>query len=156
MAPPGRKPTPERLKVLRGRPGKRPPVNAPKPRPIAPECPDWLADEAKEEWKRVAPKLERLGLLTEIDRTALSAYCQEYARWVEAEAVLAKKGTVVETEKGYLYQRPELGIARKALQLIKSWCAEFGLTPSSRARMNLPEQPEEDGLEKLLDGAKAK
>lgn len=154
MATPGRKPKSERLKVLQGRPGKRPLTNEPKPPPVAPECPDWLADEAKAEWRRVAPKLERLGLLTEIDRTALAAYCQEYARWVEAEAVLAKEGTVVKTEKGYLYQRPELGIARKALQSIKGWCAEFGLTPSSRARMNLPEQPEEDGLEKLLNGAK--
>ena len=156
MAPPGRKPKPKRLQLLQGRPGKRPPANEPKPPPIAPECPDWLADEAKEEWRRVAPKLERLGLLTEIDRTALAAYCQEYARWVEAEAVLAEVGMVIETEKGYLYQRPELGIARKALQLIKSWCAEFGLTPSSRARMNLPEQSEEDGLEKLLNGVEEK
>lgn len=136
----GRKPKPTHLKILEGNPGKRPlNKNEPKPMPIAPKCPHWLSPEAKREWKRVAPELERLGLLTQIDRAALAAYCQAYARWREVEEVIRKQGLTLTTESGYVMPRPEVKIAEKAMQTIRAFCSEFGLTPSSRSRMTLPE-----------------
>ena len=50
MATRGRKPKPTHLKVLAGNPGKRPlPKNEPKPKPIAPRCPQWLDPIARKE-----------------------------------------------------------------------------------------------------------
>ncbi len=143
--PGGRPPKPTVIKILAGNPGKRPLNKAePKPKPVAPKCPAWLSKEAKREWKRVAPELERLGLLTVVDGGALAAYCQAYARWREAEEAIKREGLVVQTGTGYLMPHPAVKIAEKAQQLIKAFCTEFGLTPSSRSRMSLPEAKDEE------------
>jgi P27 family predicted phage terminase small subunit len=109
-----------------------------------------LSDEAKAEWKRVAPELDALGLLTCIDGTALAAYCMSYARWRECEEILDREGLTSMTSTGYLAQRPEVAISKAALMAVKTFASEFGLTPSSRGRMTLPER--EDGpTDDLLD-----
>ncbi|MEE8551357.1 MAG: phage terminase small subunit P27 family, partial [Gemmatimonadota bacterium] len=100
------------LKALEGNPGKRPlKVNNAKARSAAPDCPDWLSAEAKAEWKRLAPELERLGLLTLLDRAAFSGYCQSYAHWVQAQRVLREHGTRYVTGSGRVRERPEVAIA---------------------------------------------
>lgn len=82
----GRPPKPTHLKVLEGNPGKRA-LNKNEPRPQAkiPSCPKHLDKEAKVEWKRISKQLLLLGLLTEVDRAALAAYCQAWSRWIYAE-----------------------------------------------------------------------
>jgi phage terminase small subunit len=87
----GRKPKPTHLKLVTGNPGKRK-LNAsePMPAPALPEPPFHLGEEARTEWKRVAEDLYRLGVLTEIDRVVLAAYCQAYGRWVRAELTLSE------------------------------------------------------------------
>lgn len=136
----GPAPKPTALKVLEGNPGHRP-INRtePKPRPVAPRCPSWLDAEAKREWRRIAPSLERIGLLTEIDGAALAGYCQSYARWRQCQHVLAKEGLTFKTESGYTAARPEVAIGNRALIEIRAFCAQFGMTPSARARMQLYE-----------------
>lgn len=151
MAAPYPKPTV--LKILEGNPGKRPlNKNEPRPIPIAPKCPWWLKKDkiAYNEWKRVSGELERLGLLTCIDGTALAAYCKCYARWRRAEDKLDKEGQVVRFRTGYKAQSPYVNIAEKYLKLMKDFMIQFGLTPSARGRMSLPSESEEDPLEELL------
>ncbi|MFA4973656.1 MAG: phage terminase small subunit P27 family [bacterium] len=140
-------PKPTILKKIEGNPGKRPlNENEPQPLPVEPECPHWLMPEAKAEWKRIAPELLRLGLLTHIDKAALAGYCQAYARWSQAEARLTKRGLLITTQSGYQQQRAEVSIAQRYLAILKSFIAEFGLSPSSRARMVVPggHRPTED------------
>ncbi len=153
----GRKPKPTALKVLEGNPGKRPlNKNEPKPRPEKPTCPKWISKEAKREWKRVAPELHRIGLLTYIDRAALAAYCEAWAEYRKAREMVHKMGEIypIKDDEGnvkYLQQNPYVSIANKALNQIKTFCTEFGMTPSSRGRMQLPGQNEEDEFDRLLD-----
>ena len=154
---PGTKPKPTALKVLEGNPGKRPlPTNEPKPTPTAPRCPTWLHKDAKKEWKRVAPELDKLGLLTTIDMAALAGYCESFAQYKEAIEFIHKHGPVypIKDENGkvkYLQQVPQVSIANKSLNNIRMMCAEFGLTPSARARMTVPgTKEEEDDMERLL------
>lgn len=96
MSTRGRKPKPTAVKVLEGNPGKRP-LNMFEPTPdkVAPECPDWLNEEAKAEWDRLVDKMVELGTLTEMDMAAFAGYCQSYARWKEAEEFIEKHGTIV-------------------------------------------------------------
>lgn len=157
----GRKPKPTKLKKLEGNPGKRPlNENEPIPQSIAPECPDWLLTEAKKEWKRLAPELERLGLLTSIDRVAFEGYCQSYAKFKEAEEFIKKNGTTYRIPKKnkegevisvYIALFPEVAIANQCLKQIRAFAAEFGLTPSSRGRICLPSEILDDEFERLLD-----
>ena len=140
----GPPPTPTHLRLLYGNPGKRPlNPNEPKPPRGAPKCPANLSPAAKRVWKRLVPQLDRMGVLTTIDRDALVAYCRIYARWEAAEEFLDKHGEVypLRDENGnirYMQQFPQVAIARNLLQLLKSYQQEFGLTPSARTRIELP------------------
>ena len=152
MVAPGRKPRPAHLKLLEGNPGKRRVNKAlPKPRPVRPTCPSWLAPVAKYEWMRIAPDLERLGLLTIVDRAALAGYCQAFARWKEAEQAIKEYGLTFVSDHGVIHQRPEVVIAQRSLQLVRAFCAEFGLTPSSRTRIEVRDGKEDDDMGGLLD-----
>lgn len=90
MATRGRKPTPTHLKLVRGNPGKRA-IKKGEPKPTlddAPLPPAFLNDDAKVEWGRVVPDLQRCGLLTKIDRAALAGYCQAYGTWAQCDRAL--------------------------------------------------------------------
>lgn len=161
MALRGRPNKPTALKVLEGNPGKRP-INQhePKPLPIAPKPPTWMAPEAKTMWKHLSPQLENLGLLTIIDGYSLAAACQSYATWAKCERYLKKNGLTLEIKKiddegneytSYIQQRPEVSIGNKALLAFRSFCVEFGLTPASRCRINTkPVEGGNDPMEALL------
>jgi P27 family predicted phage terminase small subunit len=83
----------------------------------------------------LAVSLNRIGLLTLIDRAALAAYCQSYGRWVEAERKLQETPILLKTPAGYVQQSPWLTIANKERELMARYMAELGLTPSSRSRL---------------------
>ena len=146
----GRPPKPTQLKRLQGNPGRRP-LNEREPQPEGvPTRPEWLLPEAKREWSRIVPKLSELGLLAAIDRAALAGYCQWWARWVEAERALGLWGLTFTTPNGYIQQRPEVAIAQKASDRCRQFCSEFGLTPSSRTRLRVPDKAPADPFEEFL------
>jgi P27 family predicted phage terminase small subunit len=154
MATRGRKPTPTAIKVLEGNPGKRK-LNDREPRPEkkAPSCPKWLEPEAKKEWRRLAKKMELMGVLTEVDMAAFAGYCQAYARWKEAEEFLTQHGTIVKTPSGYWQTVPQVAIAQTYLKLMNRLAEQFGLTPSSRSRIiaDSMKNTKEDEMEDLLN-----
>ena len=137
MAPRGRRPTPTKLRVLRGNPARRP-LNAaePAPDPAPVTAPTWLAGAALAEWTRLAPILHRLGLLTEIDGAALATYCQAWARWREAEDQITKFGMVIKGKGGFPVLSPYVAVANRAMAQMKGFLVEFGMTPSARSRVH--------------------
>ena len=136
MATRGRKPTPTAIKELEGNPGKRElNKNEPKPARKAPACPKWLEPEAKKEWRRLAKKMEAMGVLTEVDMAAFAGYCQAYARWKEAEERITDRGLVIRTPSGYPQQVPYISIAQQYLRLMHQFAEQFGLTPAARSRI---------------------
>ena len=140
----GPPPTPTRLKLLAGNPGKRRlNTREPQPRQTTPRCPPWLDKEAKLVWKRITPGLRRMGVLTAVDGEALATFCTTFVRWREAEDFLSKHGTVypLRDEKGNvrcMQQFPQVAIARNMLQAVIRFYAEFGMTPASRSRIEIP------------------
>lgn len=132
----GRRPLPSRVKEMRGNPGHRP-LNDAEPTlpPDMPPCPRHLSREARHEWRRMSRQLHEAGILTKIDRTALAAYCQLYARWVKAEQEVERLGEVVKAPTGYPIQNPYLSVANTALKLMHGYLVEFGMTPSARSRV---------------------
>jgi P27 family predicted phage terminase small subunit len=149
----GRKPKPKQAHILNGtfradRHGDTPdfPRRAPSP-------PDHLDASAKKEWKRVVKVLLGAGLLTTADRAALAAYCQCYARWADAEKKVQEYGAVlISKDNKTPYQSPYLSVASRAMEQMLKFLIEFGLTPSSRARVKGtgPVGPV-DPMEALLD-----
>jgi P27 family predicted phage terminase small subunit len=135
------KPQPTALKLLQGRgngtdSGGRPVKQVPEFTRAAPDAPAWLPAEARAEWDRVAPELDRLGLLKSIDRAALTSYCMAWARLVEASGIVAIEGMVLHDDKqGKAQRHPALLTAEAASKELRAWAGEFGLTPSSEQRL---------------------
>lgn len=133
----GGKPTPTRLKLLRGNPGRRPLNKAePAPRVRLPRPPEHLNVEAKKEWRRAGRFLTQLGLISDIDRAAFAAYCTAWGRWVEAEAALKTYGLMLKSPNGFPVQSPYLAVANRALEQMRSLLSEFGMSPASRTRVS--------------------
>ena len=150
MARPGPPPKPTALKLIAGNPGKKKlPQGEPKPMVEAPVPPKHLTAEARVEWERLAPILVRLKLLTKLDRAALAAYCQAWARHVEAEEQVAKASALAFTHNGYPIVNPWITISRQAVDQMARFMTEFGMTPAARTRISAPDperddQPEDD------------
>jgi P27 family predicted phage terminase small subunit len=142
----GPAPTPTALKKLRGNPGKRP-LNEAEPTPelATPSVPSHLSKEARREWRRIVPELEKLGLLTKLDRTALAAYCDAVGRWVQASRELEEHGLTTVTPNGYPIQSPWLAISNKALAQLRQFIQEFGLSPASRSRVSATPPADDEG-----------
>ena len=147
----GRKPKPTAIRRRTGNPGKRGYNHAePVPPEGVPTCPGHLSPVAQEEWDRLARTLHDMGVFTTVDRAALAAYCQCYARWVEAEERLRVTPTLFKTPSGYVQQSPWLGIANKQLELMGRYMTELGLTPAARSRIAVDAAPpgqQIDGVE---------
>lgn len=154
----GPKPKPSALKLVQGtfRPDRAAAREPKPPRPArAPAPPSFLGKLAKQEWRRVAPVLHKLTLLGKGDIGKLAAYCQAYARWREAERIIDEQGMTFMTDKGYVVQRPEISISKSQATLMRQLGSDFGLDPSSRTRIDVPE-PEKPatGDEAFLFGGK--
>ena len=137
----GPRPQPTNLKLLEGVVNKkRINFNEPKPKKAkrTPRPPGYLNATAKTEWRRVAGELFRLGLLSNLDITALGAYCQCYATWFEANENIQKHGMLIKAQSGFPVQSPYVSISNKAMGEMRRWLTEFGMTPSSRTQTTGP------------------
>lgn len=140
----GPAPQPTKLKLLKGetRPSR---VNKREPQlpPTAPRCPTWLNREAKAEWRRIVPQLDKFGLLATIDRGELTAYCVAWATFVEASRLVDRLGLVVEGERGFV-KNPALQIMRDQAAIVRAFGSDFGLSPSARTHLTINDDVEDD------------
>jgi P27 family predicted phage terminase small subunit len=133
----GRKRKPTHLKLIMGNPSRRPlRPDSIEVEPVLPDPPDHLFEDGKAEWRRVAQGLYALRLLSTLDINALAAYCQSFAIWKQASEAITAGGLTIETTNGNVIQNPLVGIANKAASDMVRYAAEFGMTPSARARIN--------------------
>lgn len=107
-----------------------------------------------------------MGLLSEVDRAALTGYCVAWGRLAEAEAKLRDEKqplVLVALGSGYPIQNPWVAIANKAMEQLIKFGSEFGMSPSSRAGLRIgagvvppdPGRPmsERDKLAAFMSGA---
>lgn len=140
----GRTAQPAALKLISGRgngtdSGGRKVNPGPAFRRIAPRPPSWMSPEAKAEWRRVTPGLQRLDILKEEDRATLAAYCETWSQFVTATRTVSAEGITTEVtsvsasgaETTRTVAHPAVAIARAAGRELRAYAAQFGLTPSS-------------------------
>lgn len=154
----GRKPTPTKLKILRGNPGERP-LNDKEPQPAAgtPDRPTWLKGAARKIWDALLPGLVELGVVTQIDGHTFAAFCQACAELDYATAILEKEGRIITSKRGGKRSHPAVEQQRSAMKAVKDFSALFGIDPSSRTRIKLPGSGNTvDPFEAFLSGKKGK
>lgn len=162
MAKTGRPRKPTEIRVLEGNRSKRPlPANEPKPPPITKPLkpPVWMNKEGKKMFKRLAPIMQQLRLLTETDIESFSMCCQSYGDWRRHIDDIKENGEYyIYVNKGgneNQVERPAVKLMHKAYERYKSMCTEFGLTPASKTRIEVKPLGEEyDPMEALLSGVK--
>ena len=87
-----------------------------------PKCPTWLDADAKKEWKRIVKALKPLRILTAADFMVMIQYVQLFSEFKrEGSEFTAAKHTQLRMMYG-----------------------ELGLSPASRAKLNLATSDEED------------
>lgn len=145
MATRGRKPVPAAVKKRRGNPGRRK-VSEPKVESKAPSCPGHLDKAAKAEWRRVCRRLVDAGIVTELDRAALTGYCEAWSLYLKASKEVEDNGLISISEKGLPYQSPYVNLLATALKQMQSFAAELGMTPSARSRVKPTERKEQNSL----------
>ena len=135
-----------------------------KPDVATPDCPDWLCLTGKGEWMRVVPHLQKCGLLSHLDMAALALYCQSYGRYVELENGMTariKKLQAVQkldyidavrtafidtTPNGYQQVSALASTIRNLKDEVLRYLAQFGMSPSSRTRVVVSNQPDLPGM----------
>lgn len=99
-------------------------------------------------WKRVAPELVTLGLLSVLDVALLAAYCEAFARRQAIEKEI-RKTTVADALRQGL-----LRASREEQQLMLQIGGKFGFSPADRSRVATPtaQAPEKDPFEEWAKG----
>lgn len=147
----GRRPKPTAVKELAGNPGKRP-LNRVEPRPPASSAraPRGLGEEAARFWRRYAPVLSELGVLTQVDEPALQMAAEHYEVALRAAKQLHDEELIIEGRDGPR-KNPLAQILRDNSSALKSFLVEFGMTPASRSKIQ-PEAGEQPSLLEELFG----
>ena len=142
-------PIPTNLKVLRGtaRPCR---LNEKEPTPKKPEKikpPSCLSKEEKKCWREIVSELQKCGIATTVDKSALTAYCKCWVAWKNELVIIDEEGTVVAGCMGNKIVSPHVRIASDYFkQLLNLW-REFGMTPSSRSRIHANKDEPDDDFE---------
>lgn len=147
--PVGRKPKPKAVKEAQGNPGKRP-INLFEPAPGAADLapPEDLDAVGRACWERNAPKLERMGVLTEADVDLLMLYCDTYSQWRRATRALRRMAPTNEE-----YRKVAVTV-EKARDQLRYMAVEFGMSPSSRSRIAVSPRDAVDPFEEFLSGGR--
>jgi P27 family predicted phage terminase small subunit len=144
-------PKPTALKKVLGTARKdRTVANEPKPLALVSlDPPAHIQGEAASLWKRLAPILDRMGVLTEADVDAFEALCIAWADWKDALAAIAEDGAYYQTfsESGMMRRaHPALGVRNDAWRRVIAGMSEFGLTPASRTKVSARSKDDDDPL----------
>ena len=146
----GRKPDTPEQQVEKGAPGNRisqaeaQAIRAQKPKPVqigATKPPKWLkrSRKATEVWNELAPLLQRLNLLTDLDAGPFARYCRYVAEWIAADQTVQKEGTWFNATGTNGEATKKRHPAWQALQDIEKMLREleatFGMRPDARYKI---------------------
>lgn len=143
-------PQPDNVRALRGmKPLRAPDGSKAKRLILAPKAPAMpkLSRVAAAEWRRITKELERAGVLAEVDRGVLVAYCTAWAHMMEAEAELQAKGSIIDgTRGGERVKSPAWQVYREANRTMLAAATQLYITPVSRLRIPIaPGAQSDDG-----------
>ena len=111
---------------------------------IIPPIPSWLSEDGQKAFSELSTLLHDMSVLTQADELALTLLCDAYSEYKSAKEIVNSLGATVEimSREGNSKPtiRPEVQIANQAFVRVFQLLKEFGLTPSSRAKVNAMEQ----------------
>ncbi len=111
---------------------------------VLPPIPSWLSEDGQKAFSELSTLLHDMSVLTQADAIALTLLCDAYSEYKKAKEIVNKLGATIDiiSREGNSKPtiRPEVQIANQSFVRIFQLLKEFGLTPSSRAKVNAMEQ----------------
>ena len=109
-----------------------------------------MGEEAAKFWRRYAPMLAGLGVLTEADMPAFRMMAEHFAMAIDAAEKIEATGLLVTDSRGDLRKNPLAQVMRDNSAAFRMYAVEFGMTPSSRSRLTPEDQGQMDMVEELF------
>lgn len=101
----------------------------------APPVPKYLSAHAKAEWRRIMPQLIARRVITKADLAGVENYC----------AAVGAARTIADTmSAGGIPDLKMGGLQIRYMQTARQLAAEYGLTPTSRARIGANKADDDD------------
>ena len=158
---PGRKPTPVKAQIAAGDPRKKgvhkleQQLEAePKASRGLPSCPKHLKGRARAAWNFWSEELAAMAIDHRPDSHMLEGACVAYDAAVDAYETILKQGRLIAkkaldpaTNKLVVVDvkpHPAVRQGNQAWALMRSFCAEFGLSPVSRMRLVIEKEDTSD------------
>lgn len=123
------------LRILQGNPGKRPIPDEVEIKGEFPSAPSVLDAKAKKEWRRLAPILTEIGVLTPADWGVFALYCAAFSRFQSSAAHCKKYGEVVVKLSGQQAMSPHYYVMRQSGEDMRKLAGELGITPAARSKV---------------------
>jgi P27 family predicted phage terminase small subunit len=155
---------PTALKLVTGNPGKRPLNDAEPQSALLSDLtpPTWMDAVAKRHWRAIAPKLQRMGVLTETDVDTLALYCQAYSRYRETLKMIGD----LDYDSPQFEEWEPKDIAKvlsglpvrleKAEASMRLLSHDLGLNPAARSRLSVGKVDKPvDAMEGMLSGRRS-
>lgn len=144
----GKPPAPTRVLEARGSWRAKLNKGEPQDEVALPQCPDWLDEEGKAEWKRLAPLLKKRGTVSKLARGVLAGLCENWSLFVGAAL---RANEALKDGSDPLKVRRWSITADAAYRAYLRAALEFGLTPASKTRVRpgkVTKAKGEDGQDK--------
>lgn len=144
----GTKPKPTQLKILEGNPGgKALNKHEPRPKKLLKNPPAWFDRMHVKVWAAVLEAAPP-GMLKQVDESVLVAYTTAYVTHQRATEELYSSELLMESLMGGIKANPLVAIQAKAAQVMMRAAAEMGFTPSSRSRVVMDPDDDDDQADK--------
>lgn len=101
-----------------------------------PEPPADFDERHAAKWLELTSNMQEMGTLATQDLDSIRAYVVFFFRFEDANAVLNKQGTIIETSTGAKVN-PAWRIMVESQKELRTLWAAFGLTPADRARIKI-------------------
>ena len=100
--------------------------------------PELLSPDAIQEWYNLAPILQKCRLLTRVDRNALVALCNAWSEFMMYSRAMNDHHQEMRNSDTYK-KHPAATLREAAFNRWYRMSLEFGMTPSSRTKVSVPE-----------------
>ncbi len=106
------------------------------------EPPDYLTGHAARVWRETIGDLEAEGRpIHRLNRQTLVGFCDACGIVRECSETLAREGHLVDGGREGSKRNPAASIRISALQAVRAYAAELGLSPASSGRLPKPPPP---------------
>lgn len=131
-----------------------------KPLDKRPKPPEFLSKIGKKCWNETIELLENQKMLHLIDLPSLTAYVFNVQVSYTLPAEIMKEGVITEytnkAKETNFVKNPKLAVYNEALKMLNLFGSKFGFDPISRAKIDIPENLDENPFRKMRNEIREK